>query len=137
MSQEDQPEMGRFHPKGDPNEPREPFLPDEMLEKARGVPSIESMHVPGAPIKEQELKSFLVELKPVVESIQAVSRDDQHKVVGFLQQVKENLHKSDLPEECKLVFDKLVDHFGRLLTHSEPIDQKKALEKIRELNSLL
>jgi len=24
-----------------------------------------------------------------------------------------------------------------LLTHSEPIDQKKALEKIRELNSLL
>lgn len=137
MSQEEDPEMGRFHPKGDPSEPREPFLPDEMLEKARGVPSIESMHVPGTPLKEQDLKNFLVELKPLVENIMAVSRDDQHKVAGFLQQVKENLHKGELAKNCGETFDKLVDHFGRLLTHSEPIDQKEALERIRELISML
>ncbi|MDN3507026.1 MAG: hypothetical protein P0S96_07350 [Simkaniaceae bacterium] len=137
MSQEEDPEMGRFHPKGDPSEPREPFLPDEMLGKPHAVPSIESMHVPASPLREQALKSFLIELKPIVENVMAVSRDDQHKVGGYLQQVKESLHKSDLSDECKQVFDKLFDHFGRLLTHSEPIDQKEALEKIRELISML
>ena len=36
--------MGRFQPKGDPNEPREPFLPDEMLEKELLVRVVHTKH---------------------------------------------------------------------------------------------
>jgi hypothetical protein len=137
MSEED-PDVGRFEPKGDHyGEPREPFLPDEMLEKEDSAPLLQSIHVPKAPLSKGALKAFLVEIKPVVEKIQAMKREDQHKVGQYLQQVKESLHRGDLAKECGADFDKLVDHYASLLTHSEPEDQEKALEKIRELQAKL
>lgn len=130
MDQEES-EIGRFKPKGNPNEPREPFIPHE--EPKIDQPSISSLKLPESPLDGKKLKAFLIQLEPIIENIQEISRDDQHMLASYLHQIKDQLHASDLKEEVIRIFDELVVHYNDLLTHSSPEDQKKALEKIREL----
>jgi len=138
MDQEE-PDIGRFQPKGDPNEPREPFLPDEMLEPSyeAEVPSLKALHVPKAPVTKEGLKNFLIELKPIVEDIEEMSRKDQHLLAKHLQDVKNGVHASGLSDTVTRTFEKLVDHFYGLLVHSQPVDKQMVLENISELENSL
>ncbi len=140
MDQEEEPEMGRFDPKGEPpGEPVEPFLPDEMLEPGLEpeVPSIKSLHVPSAPVTKEVLKNFLIELKPFIHEIHAMSRQDQHLVGKYLQDVKNAMKVKDFSEDVVDLFDQVVNHFNELLTHSRPIDQDETLKTISVLESKL
>jgi len=138
MSQE---EFERFEPKGNfpPKEPHEPFSPDEMLEPnpEGSSPSLAGFHMPKPPLTKKKLVAFLMELKPLVEHIQEMSRKDQHRLAGDLQEVKNELHAGDFSEEILRLFEKITEHFNDLLTHSTPLDQKGVLEAIHELESKL
>ena len=133
--EEEEPEMGRFEHKGEPGEPLEPFLPDEMPKPSHEaeVPSLKALHVPRAPLTKKALKSFLIELRPLIKEIQAMSRQDQHLVGKHLQDVKDAMHASDFSDDAMQLFEKLANHFNELLTHSRPVDQEAVLEKISEL----
>ncbi len=130
MDQEE-PEIGRFKPRGNPNEPREPFIPheDPKIEN----PSASSLKVPQSPLDGKKLKAFLLQLEPIIDQIQEISRDDQHLVATYLHKTKEELHKGNFSEEVTRTFDQLVNHYNDLLTHSRPEDQKQALAKLKEL----
>lgn len=132
MSQEE-PEMGRFEPKGDPNQPREPFLPDEFPE----TPSIEQLHVPKPPLDIEKLRQFLLELEPIVGEIEQMKRAGQHAVAAHLQEVKNLIHAGDFSGEVARTFEKIVDHFNDLLTRSTPVDREAVLAKIKELETKL
>lgn len=139
MEENENPEIGRFFPKGDSSEPREPFIHEEAFQPKYEPekPHLKSLHIPKAPIKKGELKSFLIELRPIVKEIQAMSRKDQHLLVNHLQNVKKDLHESDFSKEVCDLFEKMVGHFNELLTHSQPADQEAVLEKLSELEKTL
>jgi len=134
-------EFERYEPKGDfpPKEPHEPFFPDEMLEPSHEAesPSLAGLHVPQVPITKEKLATFLIELEPIVEGIQQISRKDQHLVATRLQEVKNTLHTQDFSEEIVHLFEKITDHFNDLLTHSTPLDQKAVLSDISQLQGLI
>lgn len=138
--QEEQPEIGRFKPKGDSSkEPREPFFPDEMLEPGHKPepPSLKGLHVPKAPLTKEKLSAFLIELKPMAEGIQAMSREDQHLIGAHLQEVKNLMHSADFSDKNVAIFEKIVDHFNELLIHSRPVDQNAVLSAIELLETKL
>ena len=138
--QEEQPEIGRFKPKGDnPKEPREPFYPDEMLgpEEIAESPSLKNLHPPKGELSKEKLSVFLVELKPIVSGIQEMSRSDQHHVAEVLSAVKNQIHASGLSDEVIHLFEKVVDHFNELLIHSRPVDQDAVLSTIELIVSKL
>jgi len=130
MDQEE-PDIGRFDPKGNPNEPREPFIPHETPKIDN--PSVSGLQLPQAPLDGKKLKAFLTQLEPIIEHIQEMSRDDQHLVGTYLQGIKDDLHAGDFPDESVRTFEQIVDHYNDLLTNSRPQDQQAALESIREL----
>ncbi len=134
MSQEES-EMGRFKPKGGQNEPHEPFLPDGMSAPGHepGAPLVAALHVPKAPITKENLSEFLIELRPIIESIEELSRTDQHLVGEKLQDVKNLLHAEKWEEEMTRLFEEIVDHFNQLLVQSRPIDQEAVLKQIQQL----
>lgn len=139
MDQSQDPEMGRFFPKGDPNEPMEPLIPEEEFRPKYEpeTPRLKSLHIPKAPIKKGVLKAFLIELRPVIKEIQAMSRKEQHLLGRYLQDVKKALYESDFPKKVCDLFEKMASHFNDLLTHSEPADQEAVLEKLSELEATL
>lgn len=130
MDQEE-PDIGRFKPKGNPNEPREPFIPHEIPKTEH--PSLSSLKLPESPLDGKKFKAFLIQLEPIIEHIQEMSRDDQHKLATYLHKIKDELHVIDLKEEITRIFNEVVVHYNDLLTHSSPEDQKQALKKLREL----
>ncbi len=134
MDQEE-PEMGRFEPKGNPNEPREPFYPHKVPKSEK--PSLAGLHLPQGQLDSKKLKAVLMELPPIVEHVQELSREDQHVVGTYLQGIKEDLHSGDFNEELVRAFEKVVDHYNDLLMHSHPKDQDAALENIKQLLSKL
>lgn len=136
MDQEE-PEIGRFQPKGDPNEPREPFFPDEMMQPSHkgDAPSVKELHLPKEPLTKETLSTFLIELKPIAENLQELSREDQHLVATSLQEVKNLMHASEFSQEMKRGFEKIVDHFNELLVLSRPIDQDDLIAAIEALQS--
>ena len=129
MSAEEKDEMGRFYPKGDPNKPREPFLPHESPKINK--PSIESLHIPNPPLDKQKLKTFLIELQPIVEHSQTLSRDDRHLAAKALQEVKEGLHEGSFSEEIVREFEKITVCYHNLLVHSTPEDKEEVVESIK------
>lgn len=139
MTQEEE-EIGRFKPKGDPfSGPREPFLPDEMLEPNHkpDSPSAAKLQVPTEPLTKAKLIAFLEELRMVIESIQEMKRTDQHYVATLLPSIKAMLHASHFEEQVIRLFEKVADHFNRLLTHSTPIDRDTVASDIEQLLSIL
>lgn len=136
---EQEPEMGRFIPKGEGDLPRDPFPVDELFDPdyEPEYPSLKALHVPSAPIEKKKLKSFLIELEPIIREIQSLSRKDQHLLGRYLQDVKNNLHASNYPSNLVRIFEKMVDHFNDLLRHSQPVDKTAALEKLTELEKAL
>ena len=136
MSDQD-PEMGKWE--RNPSEPREPFLPDEMLEPVGEgeTPSLKGLHKPDKPLTKEGMKKFLIELKPLVEKIQGLSRKDQHKMGSILQDLKNDLHFGDFSEEFIKAFEKVAVHFAGLLLHSAPIDHEAVLKDIENTESML
>jgi len=134
---EQEPEMGKWDQ--NPSEPREPFLPDEMFEfKNEGeIPSLEGLHIPKKPLTHEGLKGFLIELKPLVEDILHLSRQDQHKLGSYLQDIKKDMELGDFSEEIMGAFEKVAVHFSSLLVHSAPIDQEAVLKDINNAESML
>lgn len=123
----------------EPDEPHEPFLPDEMLEPSYTpeAPELKNLHLPKSPITKERLKAFLIEFKPLVDHIQEMSRKDQHLLDSHLQQIKNQLHSSDLGDEISHLFEKVAMHFSNLLRHSAPIDQDAVIKDIDKLESKL
>lgn len=137
MSEQD-PEMGKWDP--NPNEPREPFLPDEMFEpseKNTEVPSLRGLHKPKKPVTKEGIQEFLTELKPFIFDIQKLSRKDQHTIGGYIQELKDEVHSGDFSDELRGAFEKVATHFSGLLLHSAPIDQEAVLEDIQHVESML
>ena len=130
-------EMGKWD--RNPPEPREPFLPDEMLEPtgAPESPSLVGLHMPKKPLNVEGLKGFLIEIKPFIEQIQSLSRQDQHKVGSYLQEIKNEIHFGEFSEELAEAFEKVAVHFSGLLLHSAPIDQQAVLDDIQRVESML
>ena len=138
--QEEQPEFGRFKPKGDiPKEPREPFFPDEMLEPSYKPesPTMKGLHFPKAPLTKKKLMTFLIEFKPIASAIQELSRNDQHLLAMQLQDIKNLLHAGDFQAEIVKTFEKIADHFNELLVHSRPVDQEAVSNAITQLEAFL
>lgn len=139
MEDDTHPEMGRFQPRGNPNEPREPFLDNDQLEEkfAKEPPSVHSLHIPQAPLSGKKLKMFLIEVRPCIEQIQSIKREEQHILAKHLQSVRKLVHESDLAKKITPHFDKLVDHYNELLTHSTPQDAEAVLEEIDQIEQQL
>ncbi len=136
MSDQD-PEMGKWDQ--NPSERREPCLPAEMLEPSGDTetPGLSGLHMPKKPITKEGLKGFMIELKPLIEDIQHLSRKDQHKIGSYLQEVKNDMHFGGFPEELMGAFEKVAVHFAGLLLHSAPLDQEAVLKDIESLESML
>lgn len=132
-----EPEMGKWNQ--NPPEPREPFLPDEMFESNQEgeSPSLAGLHIPKKPLTQEGLKNFLIELKPLVEEIQHLSRQDQHKLGSYLQDIKKEMELGDFSEEIVMAVEKVAVHFSGLLLHSAPIDRKAVLKDIESAESML
>lgn len=132
MTQE---EFERYEHQGDfpPKEPREPF--EEMLNLSHEpqAPLLKGLHIPKEPLTKEGLKTFLIELKPIVREIMQMSRRDQHLAGQKIQDVKNLIHASDLSKEILPAYEKIAEHFSDLLTHSTPLDQEAAIAKIESL----
>jgi len=119
-------------------EPREPLSEESFEMSSEDIsPNLRGLHVPKAPLTKGKLKTFLIELKPEVETLLQMSRKDQHILATYLQEVKNLIHSSDLPKEMAVIFEKIVDHFNTFLIHSMPFDQMSVLQRIKELDKAL
>ena len=134
-------EFERYEPKGEfpPKHPHEPFANDEMLEpSAQKAPSsLKSLHLPKAPITKEKLSNFLIELQPIIEEIQSMTRKYQHILSNYLQNIKNILHSENFSDEALRLFEQITDHFNDLLTHSAPVDQTGVLAAIKDLKAIL
>lgn len=131
-------EMGKWDE--NPKEPREPLLPDEMLYSSGGeveTPRVEGLHMPKKPLTIDGLKSFLIELKPLVEHINFLRRNDQHKIISYLQEVRKEICLESFSNEQIFAFEKVTFHFSELLMHSNPFDVRAVLKDIEILEATL
>jgi hypothetical protein len=93
--------------------------------------------MPKKPLTVKGLKGFLIEIKPFVEQIQSLSRQDQHKAGSYLQKIKNEIYFGEFSEELAQAFEKVTVHFSGLLLHSAPIDQQAVLDDIKRVESML
>ena len=114
----------------------EDFLPKEPIDPFMETPSPESkggechLKAPPEPLTKEKLVTFLAELEDLVVHIGDHSRQQRHCLAEELQQVKNMIHSSELPNELALEFEKLNVHFNALLTHSAPLDQEAVISQI-------
>jgi len=122
-----------------PKEPREPFLPDEALPEIDEVstPLLQGLHKIQPPITKEKLAAFLIELRPIVQGIQNLSRADQHKLASRLQDLKNELHAEQFSSEIINIVEKIGAHFNELLVLSAPPDQVGVLSAINDLEKIL
>lgn len=135
-----QEEFERYERQGEfpRKEPREP-LSEEIFEPSSEElhPNLRGLHVPSAPLTKEKLQNFLIELKPEIEEIQRLSRQEQHLLATHLQEMKKLIHTCNFPKEVALLFEKIVGQFNNLLVHSAPFDQKSVLDTIAQLEQLI
>lgn len=135
MTQEE--EFERFERKGEfPH--KKPLEPDELFsEKNLEHATIEGMHVPKDKITKQSLKVFLIELKPIIQEIQSISRTQQHQLGQYLDEVNKLLKESNISKDILTFFEKMTTHFHELLKHSAPKDQSETLFALQKILSYL